>query len=78
MKVIVKSSMLVVAAALASGCTSTGNQPWWTHSSSHYYTTPSGTFTSPAYPVPPPAAPATGAPDKMEGSQTPAVPGPTK
>jgi hypothetical protein len=77
MKAIVKSLMLVVAAALACGCTSTGN-PWWVHSNSHYYTTPSGSFTSPAYPAPPPAPPATGAPDKVEGSQTPAVPGPTK
>ena len=74
MNAIVRTSTLVAAAALASACTSTGN-PWWAQSNSHYYTTPSGTYTSPTYPM---AAPATGAPDKVEGSQTPAVPGPTK
>ena len=74
MKVIMRTSILVAAAALASACTSTG-APWWTQGNKDYYTTPSGSFTSPTYPM---AAPPAVAPDKVEGSQAPAVPGPTK
>ena len=73
MNLIVRTTMLVAAAALASACTSTGN-PWWAQNNSTYYTTPSGTYTSPTYPM---AAPPASTPDKVEGSQAPAVPGPT-
>ena len=72
MNVIVRTSLLVAAAALACACTSTG--PWWTQNNSNYYTTPSGSHTSPTYPM---ATPPAGVPDKAEGSQAPAVSGPT-
>jgi hypothetical protein len=73
MNVIVRTSLLVAAAALASACTSTDN-PWWAQNNSNYYTTPSGSHTSPTYPM---ATPPAGVPDKVEGSQAPAVSGPT-
>ena len=73
MNVIRKTSLLVAAAAVASACTSAGD-PWWAQKNSNYYTTPSGSYTSPAYPM---ATPPAGVPDKIEGSQAPAVSGPT-
>jgi len=73
MNVIARTCTLVAAAALASACTSTGN-PWWAQNNTNYYTTPSGSHTSPTYPM---AAPQASVPDKVEGWQAPAVTGPT-
>ena len=62
MKVFMRTSILVAAAALASACTSTG-APWWTQGNKDYYTTPSKLHVAYLSMATPPA----GVPDKVEG-----------